>query len=123
MNPTDIPKTVLITPYGLFEFVCTSFRLQNASRTFQQLINGIFRGSDLALDYEEYIVFASSSIEENISCLTWLFEKLSKFGIIVSQNKCVLGASEIEFLGELVNTRGTSQIKEKAQSIIIFSAP
>ncbi len=39
----DIPKTAIITPFGLFEYLFTPFRLSNATQTFQRMcINGRF---------------------------------------------------------------------------------
>ncbi len=34
----DIPKTTIITPFGLFEYLFTPFRLSNAAQTFQRMI-------------------------------------------------------------------------------------
>lgn len=33
MAPEDIPKTAIITPFGLFEFLVMTFGLQNAAQT------------------------------------------------------------------------------------------
>jgi hypothetical protein len=32
---TDIPKTAIITPFGLFEYFFTTFGLSNTAKTFQ----------------------------------------------------------------------------------------
>ena len=34
-GPADIPKTTIITPFGLFEFFRLPFDLRNAAQTFQ----------------------------------------------------------------------------------------
>jgi hypothetical protein len=33
--PEDIPKTTIITPFDLFEYLFTTFGLSNAAQTFQ----------------------------------------------------------------------------------------
>jgi hypothetical protein len=38
-NPEDIPKTAIITPFGLFEYLFTPFWLSNAAQTFQRMMD------------------------------------------------------------------------------------
>jgi hypothetical protein len=37
--PEDIPKTAIITPFSLFEYLFTPFGLSNAAQTFQRMID------------------------------------------------------------------------------------
>jgi hypothetical protein len=37
--PEDIPKTAIITPFELFEYLFTPFGLSNAAQTFQRMID------------------------------------------------------------------------------------
>ncbi len=43
MQSSDIPKTAIITPFGLFEFLYMPFGLSNAAQTFQRLMDSLFR--------------------------------------------------------------------------------
>ncbi|KAJ8337322.1 hypothetical protein SKAU_G00385420 [Synaphobranchus kaupii] len=43
VNAEDIPKTAIITPFGLFKFLKT-FGLRNATQTFQRMMLLSFKG-------------------------------------------------------------------------------
>jgi hypothetical protein len=53
----DIAKTVIITPFGLYEFVL--FGLCNAGMTFQQLMDSLLGGLFFAFIYLDDIIYAS----------------------------------------------------------------
>jgi hypothetical protein len=43
MAARDIPKTAIVTPFGLYEYVYMPFGLRSAAQTFQWLMDRIFR--------------------------------------------------------------------------------
>ena len=63
MNKEDIPKTAVITPYGLFEFIKMPFGLRNAAQTFQRLMDNIMQELDFIFVYLDDILIASNIVD------------------------------------------------------------
>ncbi|XP_035981033.1 uncharacterized protein LOC118556803 [Fundulus heteroclitus] len=84
----DIPKTAVITPFGLFEFLRMPFGLKGAAQTFQRLMDSVLRGLSFVFVYLDDILVASSSAEQHMSHLRQVFQRLAAHGLIVNPAKC-----------------------------------
>ncbi|XP_037568175.1 uncharacterized protein K02A2.6-like [Dermacentor silvarum] len=62
--PDDVPKTAIITPFGLFEFPFMSFGLRNAGQTFQRFIDEVVRGLDLCFVYLDDVQTTDAELQE-----------------------------------------------------------
>ena len=89
MSPPDIPKTAIITPFGLFEFLRMPFGLKNAAQAFQRLMDGMLRHITFAFVYLDDILVASEDSETHRKNLRELFALLEVNGI----NICLLYTS------------------------------
>jgi cleavage and polyadenylation specificity factor subunit 1 len=61
MSADAVPKTAIITPFGLWEFLRMPFGLKNAAQAFQRLMDGILRNISFAFVYLDDILVASST--------------------------------------------------------------
>lgn len=61
----DIPKTAIITPSGLFEFLRLPFGLKNAAQSFQRYEHSILRELSFVHSYIDDLLVASTSKEEH----------------------------------------------------------
>ena len=59
VHPEDVPKTAVITPFGLFEFLRMPFGLKNAAQTFQRFMDSILQDLDFVFVYLDDILVAS----------------------------------------------------------------
>ena len=50
-KPSDVHKTAVTTPFGLFNFTRTPFGLGNSGQTFQRFIDHVTRGLDFVFVY------------------------------------------------------------------------
>lgn len=123
VEPSDIPKTAITTPFGLFEFTKMTFGLCNAAQTFQRLINTIFQGLDFVFPYIDDICVASRNDIEHREHLKEVFHRLEKNGLVINLAKCEFGKSSIEFLGHHVEKNGIRPLPDKVKVINDFPQP
>ena len=76
MNPADIPKTAITTPFGLFEFTRMTFGMRNAGNTFQRLIDRTLSGLENASPYLDDILVFSKTEEDHRRHLQETFTRL-----------------------------------------------
>lgn len=123
MAPEDIPKTAITTPFGLFEFPRMTFGLCNAAQTFQRLVHEVTRGLDFCFPYIDDFLIASKNREEHRQHLRQLFQRLQEYGLTINPSKCTFEATEVRFLGYLINKEGTRPLPEKTEAITTFKKP
>ena len=87
VEPDDVPKTAIITPFGLYEFVCMPFGLRNAAQTFQRFTDQVLHGLDFCFDYVDDLLVASSSHEEHLQHLRLVLERLDNHGLNINPSK------------------------------------
>ncbi|KAL4123291.1 hypothetical protein QTP88_015489 [Uroleucon formosanum] len=100
-----------------------TFGLRNAGKFFQRFIDEVTNGLDLCYAcIDDILVFAKSE-EDHKQHLRVLFEKLSDYGVTVNSKKCVLGTTEVKFLGYLVSSEGTRPPPERVDVLRQYPLP
>ena len=61
MAPSDIPKTAIITPFGLYEFTRKAFGLRNAAQTFQRMMDSTCKELPFVFAYIDDLLVAYSN--------------------------------------------------------------
>ena len=124
MAPEDIPKTAIITPFGLFEFLRMPFGLKNSAQAFQRLMDGVLRGlSDTVFVYLDDILIASPSMEQHTKDVRAVLSRLAGAGLSINKAKCNFGVSSVTFLGHHVSADGILPLPAKVDSISAFPLP
>lgn len=119
----DIPKTAIVTPFGLFEFPVMTFGLRNAGQTFQRFIDEVTRGLDFCFPYVDDVLVFSPDETTHKQHLRILFGRFKDYGVVINPSKCVLGVSEVTFLGYVINAKGTCPPQDRVQKLLEFHPP
>ena len=121
--PEDVPKTAMITPFGLFEFCAMSFGFRNASQTFQRYIDRALGDLTFVFTYIDDILIASSSAEEHDEHIRIVLTKLKNFHLRLNLDKCLWGVPELIFLGHHISQPGYQPDPARVQAIIDYPQP
>jgi hypothetical protein len=73
----DIPKTALITPFGLFEYLFTPFGLSNATQTFQRMMDRTTDGLEGMFSYMDDSRVGSLDRQTHLHHLEAFFKALA----------------------------------------------
>ena len=119
----DIPKTAIITPFGLWEFLRMPFGLKNAAQTFQRLMDTVCAGLDSVFVYLDDILIASCDEKQHLQDLRALFDRLSQHGLVINPQKCKFGKTTLEFLGHSIDATGVRPLPTKVEAISTFPQP
>lgn len=123
VNPDDIPKTAITTPFGMFEFQYMTFGLRNAGQTFQRFVDEMTRGLDFVYCYLDDFLIYSRDETEHEDHLRQVFTRLRDYGIFINVSKCVFGAPEVTFLGYRISASGTKPLDTKIEAIRDYPPP
>ena len=123
VEPDDIPKTAVITPFGLFEFLRMPFGLRNAGQSFQRFMDQVLRGLDFCFGYIDDLLVASTSPEEHVQHLRLVLERLATHGLSINPTKCIFGVPSLDFLGHHVSSDGIQPLEDNVQAIRTFPQP
>ncbi|GFW04642.1 hypothetical protein TNCV_3066601 [Trichonephila clavipes] len=109
----DKEKTVITTPFGLYEFNTMSFGLRNAPSTFQRFITEVLNGLDFVFPYLDDALVVSFTEEEHSEHLKMVSERFQEYGLRINVSKSVMGVDQVEYLGFLITAEGSRPLPEK----------
>lgn len=123
INPADIDKTAIITPFGLFEFTMMCFGLRNAAQTMQRHINAALSDLPFAFAYIDDILIASKTHTEHEQHIRTVLQRLREHSLSINLEKCQFGQEELKFLGHLVTKEGIKPLPAKVEAILAIPRP
>jgi len=119
----DIPKTAVITPFGLFEYLMMPFGLRNAAQSFQRHIDNVLSDCPFSRPYLDDILVFSPDLQTHKSHLSSVLKKLNDHNLVINLKKCTFFAEEVQFLGHLLSHKGIRPLPSKLETIALLKLP
>ena len=125
IKESDREKTAFSLPHGKYEFNVMPFGLNNASATYQRLIDICLSGlpASRMIAYLDDIVIFSKSFSEHMSDVEKVFKRLSDTKISLRADKCLIASDEVNFLGYHLSESGIKPQSDLVDAINSFKRP
>lgn len=117
MAKQDIPKTAIITPFGLYEYVSMPTQL------FQRFMDSIFRDLDFVFCYIDDVLIVSRTPEETLIHLKEVFKRLREHRLSINMENCHFGQSKTSFLDYSITPGGYGPPMYRIEAIANFPKP
>jgi hypothetical protein len=93
IRPLDIPKTVFITKYGLYEYIVMSFGLTNVPAFFLNLMNNVFMDylDKFVVVFIDDVLIYSQSEEEHVGHLKMVLQRLREHQLYAKLSSASFG--------------------------------
>ena len=121
--PSDVKKTAIITPFGLFEFLRMPFGLKNAGMTFQCFMDRVLGSLPFILIYLDDILVASPDRWSHKDHLRTVLNLLRQHGLVLNRAKCQFFRTEVEFLGLRVTAGSVTLLPDQISVVASFPHP
>jgi hypothetical protein len=113
----DIPKTAIITLFGLFESLFTHFGLSNVAQTYQRMMDRATDGLEGVFAYMDDSRVGSPDRQTQLHNLEAFFYSFSPNGLAINLEKCVFAAPSLEILGHTILATGAAPSADHAPKI------
>ena len=114
----DIPKTAFRTTFGLYEYIVMPFGLTNVPKTFNRLMEKLFRSNQSFMGvFFDDIIIHSKSLEEHKQHLKVIFQVLRDNKLYINQKKSEFFLQEIQYLGHIISHAGIQMNPTKLEVI------
>lgn len=115
--------TAFVTHIGVFRFRSLPFGLASGPSAFHQVIQKIIEGLDGCVNILDDILLYARSMAEHDERLRRLLERLSKYNATVRKDKCIIGASEVDFNGHRISASGILPLSSNVDAIQRIPVP
>ena len=123
VDPKNVYKTTITTPFGLFEFRRMPFGLRDAAETCKRFMDQVICRLNFVYCYIDDLQVASSSSEEHKQRARQLFNRLREYGLLINPGKCEFGRFPQDFLDHRMSKTGIRPLIENISHLWFPTTP
>ena len=106
LDKLSVPKTAFNSPFGKYKYIKVPFGLAQVPACFQELMTGILKDLNFVIAYLDDIIIFSKTLQEHLSHIRKVFEKLWSAKLSTKMSKCNFLSKEIQYLGHILSITG-----------------
>ena len=125
LKPEDAYKTAFVVRGGSYKWKVLPMGLCNSASTFQRLMNMVLSGLNYTscLVYLDDIIIMSRSLDEHLSRLEEVFQRIREAKLKLRPDKCVVLQRQVTFLGHVVSADGITMDPKKLEVVQKWGIP
>jgi len=115
--------TTFMTPQGRFCFTRMPFGISVASQIFQSTIADVLKDLDGVVCYQDDVLIHAATRDLHEQRVNAVLDRIQQVGMKLNKDKCVFGATQIEFLGHCISGDGVRPDPSKIKAITELPTP
>ena len=123
LAPESRDITTFAAPSGLYRYKCLLFGVNMATEKFQNLIWQVLKDCPGTYNIHDDILVVGRNEEEHDHNLDTALRKLEESGLTLNYDKCIMGASSMTYMGDILSADGLLLSEKRIEAIIDAPAP
>ena len=114
----DSKKFVVVNTHkGLFCYNRLPFGVSSAPGIFQRVMECLLKDIPGVVVYLDDVLLTGPSVNEHLSTLNKVLQKLGDAGLKLKKSKCVFMADSVTYLGHRIDSQGLHPLEEKVKAL------
>lgn len=123
ISPESREITTFMTRRGLFRYTRLIFGINCAPEIFQKLMEQILNGCEGCCIYIDDIIVHGETKQQHEIRIQKVLQRLKEYNVSLNDDKCVFGATSVNFLGHQLSNKGIKPTYDKIKAIRLFREP
>lgn len=108
---------------GTFRFEAITFRLMNATTSFQRMMNEVLKRPAFARVFIDEVGTFSKTLDDHVIHIEEVVKRISNYYLKIKMGKCLIAQTPVKLLGHMVDREGIAIDPGKVSDIKLALRP